>query len=223
MGSEQRQRTFHVQETLLRMTSKVFSAALKHENLGDGEKGRLEFPEDPVDAWEALLFWIFTKSLPEDLINTTQVRDEETSQLLLVQCWILGDKYEIVDFQDHIMIELLDLSTDKFISLQAAEEAFKKTLTGSKLRLFVSRLIVVAVYGCEEQKLEDFDTLEGVPGYTTQMMSTLQKWHHGAWRSHTSLMATEDGRKSAEWRDYLVGEGPKQHWLFVTEGKEPMS
>lgn len=199
MGNEERQRVFHVQETVLRYTSKALSANLDHEHLGDDERGILRFPEDPVDAWEVLVFWIVTKKIPESQMHDTLVPDKAAAQFALVQCWILGDKYGIVEFEDLIMIELLDLSSKNFITVAAAYEALTNTLFDSSLYVLVTCLIVASVFVDGKHSMEEFECLEGLEGYTFNMMETLHTLHKRPWRELNYIMDTRMGRNSGEW------------------------
>lgn len=104
---------------------------MDHEHLGGGEKGVITLPEDSVEAWEVLLHWIITKTLPEDHECFKSMLPQETLQLELVQCWSLGDKYDVVAFQDLIMIELLSLLGTILIDEEAAQEAFERSPPGS--------------------------------------------------------------------------------------------
>lgn len=223
MGNEERQRTFHVHEALLRYTSKVFSAALNHErSLGEHEHGVLKYPEDVVGAWEVLLFWMITKKLPDDSIGSLSVHDRETLQLSLVQCWTLGDKYGIPEFQDLVMLELLDLSCEGLVTVQAAEEAFENTSPRSRIRKLFSRLIVTAVVIDQAESVEEFEDLEGLPGYTADLLEAMQLGQPGdaGWAPLRWLMRTRGGRDSGEWKEYLVGDGPSQHWVFTADPRE---
>lgn len=221
MGNEERQRTFNVHEALLRYTSEVFSAALNHEDCGEDKAGVLKYPEDAVGAWEVLLFWMITKKLPEDSMGLLSVHDKETLQFSLVQCWTLGDKYDIPEFQDLVMLELLDLSSEGLVTVQAAEEAFANASPGSQIRKLFSRLIVSAVFLLKVEDMEAFECLEGLTGYTTELMQTLHSRgkRKGRWDNLAWLMDTQAGRLSGNWEEYLVGDSPRQHWLYSAEPK----
>ena len=66
------QRTFMLQDTLLRQTSRVFSTNLNNEFFGEGQKGVLHFREDDVAAWKILVFWAFDRTMPENYFEANE-------------------------------------------------------------------------------------------------------------------------------------------------------
>ena len=83
--------------------SEYFVKAIKNEHLGSGTAGTMKFAEDDPGAWKMLLYWKIKGSLP--LLQ--DVPSYGGQQLLYTRAWILGDKYDIGEFQDLVMLELL--------------------------------------------------------------------------------------------------------------------
>lgn len=133
--------TLYIQEAILVTGSKVSSAAIRNEHLGGGEKGVLRFPEDDHKAWELLAYWIVERKLPS-IQTGGALSDAERKgcQALLVENWILGDKYDIPRLQDLVMPELLDLFSRYWdFDAQVMDRAVKGSAPGSKLRLVAAR------------------------------------------------------------------------------------
>lgn len=105
MGKGEEQKTFHIQEACFIAISDVFAALMRNKSLGSEEKDTCKFPEDDVGAWEVLLYWTFRGALMKMLDE--RKNDEAADRLLLVQSWILGDRYNVSRFQDEVMLELL--------------------------------------------------------------------------------------------------------------------
>lgn len=166
-----------------------------------------------------LLYWIITKTLPEEHVHFSPERDEAVSQPMIVQCWVLGDKYDVVAFQDLIMVELLYVSNGPSIKVRAACEAFENSRTGSKLRLLVSRLIVAEVYWYESRYLEGFKELESVAGYFAEITNALHDMHMQEWAPITMMQNVRKSLAKGGFGEYLVGEGSNQHWVHKPEGK----
>jgi len=60
--------------------------------------------------------------------------DGEPSEVVLVTCWALGDKYSIPAFQDEAMLQLLRLCEPDVLSKATAAKALEMSAPGSKMR-----------------------------------------------------------------------------------------
>lgn len=75
----------------------------------DGGHHFLDLPDDDVEAWKIPLYAQFARSLPHMFCTASHFDDEAPAHIaLLMQCWLLGDKYGAVQFQDLIMTELIE-------------------------------------------------------------------------------------------------------------------
>lgn len=78
------------------------------------EKGQATpmLPENNVMAWRVLLYTYMARSLPP-MYFIGPFWDSNFDELseMPVKCWLLGDKRDVVEFQDLIMAELLSLLT----------------------------------------------------------------------------------------------------------------
>lgn len=182
----------HIPESLLTHTSDYFIAALRHEV----EYGILRFPEDSLRAWKVLLSWMFDGNIP--VIPCT---DTNCTCFLLVQCWCLGDKYQMPLFQDHVMLAFVNhwsCGCDAFG--QAVREAYENTRSGSKLRKFVTECVVAGSIDLEFSVGGDLDEFDGLAGFTRASMEAL------------NLRLTKGKEwfySSDRWDEYLLRGGPR--------------
>ena len=123
---------YHVSEATLKAASDYFTTAIKHIELGvRSSPDTLRFPEDDRDAWEVFLHWLLKGTIPP----IAGVDGWE----LNVKCWILGDRYNIPDFQDDAIFDMLSESESGFLPrLSAIQLAFAGTPQGSKLREYMA-------------------------------------------------------------------------------------
>ena len=211
IGEGEWQQKFMLQDTLLRRTSRVFSAALNNEHLGEGDKGVLKFPEDDVAAWKVLVFWMFDKKLPEEDFSAEL---DEKLQLLLVECWVLGDKYEIPEFQDLVMLELLHHFNSKGITPETAKRAAAMTTSGSKLRILAGRQIAQYATGGTKMAIDTFDGALGVEGFASEVIELIRPGNTSGKTWVVTYIGQKDGKWRLQmWKDFMVGSGPGKHWI----------
>ena len=198
-----------VPTSVLAGISAYFVKALANEDRFAGEKGVMRFPEDDPTSWEALLYYKLRGH-----VQCARTGDEQQKIMQLVGCWILGDKYNIKDFQDHAMLQLLRWLTDAQPILESVKLAFENTLEGSPLRTLMAR---EAVYGYYDNRSPDntaerFKMFDGVQGFMTEFLKAME------------LRAENDNDEEAlrtrlteqdSWEEFMVGEGPKKHWVWA--------
>lgn len=70
---------------------------------------RLRLPDDNPEAWKVLLYAQVARSLPA-MFSTDKEHDDDAEHhlSLLAHCWLLGEKYEVYQFQDLVMAEMLE-------------------------------------------------------------------------------------------------------------------
>lgn len=94
-----------ISRNLLARSSSVFEELLQQTNTTPQDHACvLRFPEDNLDAWKLLMFWMTQKRVPE-VYELLEPDDCDPSYL--VRCWCLGDKYQLPLFQDAVMHQLL--------------------------------------------------------------------------------------------------------------------
>lgn len=219
VGEGDQQQTFHLQHTLFVKTSAVFAATSRNETLGGGEAGVYRFPQDSVGAWEILIYWMIKATLPESKFE--EQHEEEEAQLLLVQCWVLGDKYNIAAFQDVIMLELLFLISGISMDPMSAAFATNNTPPGSKLRHLVANEIVFTVYSDYGRAIGAYDEALAATGFASEAMSGLDKYRDGTNGINVDYVGEKNGAgRTQEWRKYMVNERPPQHWVLNHAGVE---
>lgn len=209
VGEGDGQQTFKLQETLLRRLSPVLRANLEHEHLGEGEKGTLRLAEDDAAAWSVLVFWFIERSLPEeDIEKALEDNNGEEPQIVLVNCWTTGDKYGITEFQDLVMLELLQVFGTKWLSPGAAYQAALRSASGSELRALMAREIVSG-----DKKWEDFNLALSLVGFAAEVLEEVQARQRDPSRRFT-MMGNKDGAgRTDAWRRFML-LGPPKHWVY---------
>lgn len=172
-----------------------------------------------MGAWEILIYWMIKATLPES--NFEEEDKKEASQLLLVQCWALGDKYNLAAFQDVIMLELLFLVSGISMTPVSAAFATNNTPPGSKLRCLVANEIVHTVYMGYVRAIEAYDEALAATGFASEAMNMLDQYRNGDTGVDVSYVAEKDGSaRTQEWRKYMVNERPPQHWILNHQDDE---
>lgn len=203
-------------QTLLESTSDYFVKALRSDTFKEGREGRLHFPDDDIQAWESLLFWLIKRELP-DLVDDL---DEEH---LYIKCWALGDKYGITTFQDEAMLELLRYYSQNHTDEQSIALALKSSAPGSKMRRIIAEELVILVNDFDMGNAA-FEALVDGMGIIGEFLSAQERRRKRSWAfgcrfaklTAAEIEADEDDRR-AYWKDYLVGEPPKKHWAYELE------
>ena len=185
--------------------SEFFVRAFKNEDSLGGEKGVIRLPEDNYAAWITLLYWKLNgkMEIPEG--------HDDSKKMQLVYCWILGDKYNIKEFQDLVMIELLMTLEEWVAPLEVIQLAFKNTTGNSPLRKLMARHAVINICegNCERQHLQIFD---GVVGFITELVEAYDirdEKENGV----NGLFVSVDGDDEDEWMEFMVAGGPEKHWV----------
>ncbi|KAK4963051.1 hypothetical protein LTR10_000679 [Elasticomyces elasticus] len=230
IGDPMSSTTFKMSRVQLEHTSEYFKAALKYQHFGTGKPDTLAFPEDDVQAWKVLLYWIVKHKLPknEELLKggIAEMDGKEryiNPRSLCISCWALGDQYCIAAFQDQIMLELLlSVEGQPFtIAITDVVEAFEMTRPGSVLReLMVEELVAVTVddnqpYFDEECK-EALGGLLDVDGFAEVFDRMTSAYKPSGPFYMPRIPGREDGQGLSPFWKFLVGkERPGDHWLQI--------
>lgn len=204
------------QQSVLEGISRYFTSAFGNERFEEGKSGILRLPEDSVEVWKIISKWIIHREIPETLI--------EEDLLLAIRCWTTGDKYDIKEFQDAVMLcMLIELSsdsdpsiTDPKLSPEMVQVAFENTAVGSPLRnLVVERKVLE--YRSEDyqdaqyQKMwEDLRFLDGT-GFVPHLVKARKEIEDWGRLGFTDGGA--EGRHTL-WRPFMVGTSKNQGMLL---------
>ncbi|KAK5121391.1 hypothetical protein LTR85_005223 [Meristemomyces frigidus] len=196
-------KVFKIQQALLESVSDYFVKALRNEHLGDTTRaGVLRLPEDRVDSWQVLSYWMLRRKLPAN--------SALKYPLLAVRCCILGDKYGIEDFQDEAMLALLQCCEKANVGFGLIKEGVLNSTPGSPLRRLMIELLVPYVYedGHHEQtSYQELDVFDG-RGYMSEFLEAHDSWTEQ--EEDFGCFFDEDER----WRTFLVGNWLESHWMF---------
>ncbi|KAK4617566.1 hypothetical protein CLAFUW4_11838 [Fulvia fulva] len=200
---------YEVQQSVLENACEYFVKAIKNEHLGVGNIGTLRFQNDSKDAWQLLLYFIVRGRLPEDL----DLRDD-SGQMLLISCWVLGDRYFLPDFQDLVMVKVLNILAFDVPDWETIRFALDNTCSGSKLRRAFADTAISYVYSdsstVDDVHADDAAELEdlmGVSGAVVEILAARDRLEKNkfSWVCPFNE-ATVSNPLAGEWQDYMVGE-----------------
>lgn len=153
--------------------SDIFVKAIKYEHLGIDPPGTLRFSGDDETAWKYLLWWKMKGKVPVCDRNLYP-----TEVLSFVRSWILGDKYDIKEFQDDLMVGLLLYLQVSPLHLTTAKVAFDNMMPSSPLRILMAEEIAHQIRQTDDPS--DFPSIlswfEGTVGFTAEIIEALDMY-----------------------------------------------
>ncbi|KAK5688478.1 hypothetical protein LTS10_000456 [Elasticomyces elasticus] len=229
---------FHVPQCILEATSGYFKKALAPDgSLGMAALDTLGFLDDSEAAWKVLLYWMFKHDLPNDEQRKTD--DCEGWELLMVECWAMGNRYMIPKFQDLVMLELLDcLLMYTSFETDTIKQAFATTPAGCALRMVMAELVAGHLQDeIFDSGLENLHEFEGFPGCLAEIAHAVKEWSGTSQR-----IVDEDARECCvmsivemvvasqqlhfkdqqgvpRWKKFMVAGGPEVHWVHQSPYK----
>ena len=124
----------------------------------------------------------------------------------LVRTWILGEKYQLPEFQDLVMLELLEHLDCWEYSMAVVREAFEGTPVGSPLRkLMAEEAVEMVRWGLVDK--EELDVCDGVVGFTRAFAEAYEAYMDNGDVVFRYL-------KYHKWHELMVAGGPEKHWVF---------
>lgn len=198
-------------KSILERSSQYFVKALKHSHLGTGETNTLRFPEDDLDGWTVVLYWMVNREVPGEPIEP-----KASVYRVLIACWIMGDRYDMPAFQDVVMMELLNRLDVFSPSMALVKLAFESTIPGSKLRLVMAEELgwMIKHGRCGEQ-CEELDCCDGILDFTSAIAFAMRPGVDDL----ASRLPRASKPENDRWCEFLIGELSPQHWIFAHGGK----
>ncbi|KAI7234368.1 hypothetical protein KC330_g4857 [Hortaea werneckii] len=187
---------FLVQQLLLESLTDYFVRALKRDTFSEGIHGELRIEGDDRRTWQALLHWLFKGVLP------SQVEDDPD---LLIDLWIVGDKYGVEALQNDAMYALLlHINTkqdDKALSLVTIKRGIDGTAPGTVMRRLLAEETIRAMYGKEPASYEDFVTWNAV-GFVSDVLRAKDSYGAQGYQILSRFL-----KKSALWKEFMLAGG----------------
>ncbi|KAF2165003.1 hypothetical protein M409DRAFT_24904 [Zasmidium cellare ATCC 36951] len=142
--------------------------------LQSGHVPLFRFPDDQLNTWRVLLYWLEEESLPLVLVEPLL----DNTYQMVIECYALGEKYGFSAFQDRIMGYVLDEINEwpgvdiepwwcqRDVVADAISHTFRSTQPCTKLReVFVEEAVLFYFWDDEDpfgvpfsqQQLIDFD------------------------------------------------------------------
>lgn len=187
----------------------------------------LTFTEDGHALWNWLLYWITTGEF--GCTGTKLPKSNDIPRL--VSCWLLGNSYDVPDFQDCAMIYLLryydnDYSKKVGLNNDQIEEAFDNTVRDSPLRVLIAEEII------KEQRREgrkiigstrQYDSISEVPQAINEARDRFARSQGsvpaGRSEKFSLRLHTGDMEETGLWKGFMVGDGMKLPWTPGTPRK----
>ncbi|KAK4895434.1 hypothetical protein LTR27_006498 [Elasticomyces elasticus] len=223
---------FHVPQCILEAPSDYFKKALAPDGSPDmAVPDTLSFANDSEASWKVLLYWMFEHDLPNDEQRETD--DCEGWELLMVDCWAMGDRYKIPKFQDLVMLELLDILL-QYTSFETdtIKQAFATTPAGCALRMVMAELVAAQlqdeIFDLGSENLHEF---EGFPACLAEIDCAVKEWSGTSQRivdedaRECCVMSTvemvvasqqlhfKDQQGVPRRKKFMVAGGPEVHWV----------
>ncbi|KAI7131425.1 hypothetical protein KC343_g15973 [Hortaea werneckii] len=218
IGTNENDEPFLISQRTLGSASKYFRKALRQDSFQEGRTGQIDFPEDDYDAWAVLAFW---------MMNAFNIARKELKPDLLIKCWVLGDKYEIPEFQDQIMLELLFMVQYSYIG-DIIRLGSELSPAGSVLKRLIGDEAAVAL----KNNNVDFESLEAAFNGNGMLRDFLLARDNCEAdfdfyiRRFDSLAAAElysrdeignrvyQEWRSPSWQNYMISNGSRPQWLL---------
>ena len=166
------------------------------------------------DEWKVLLFFAYHHELPQQFKEKSNVQD-------FVDVWALADFYKIRDLRDLVMLELLRLdSTHDYpvgdIKTLCCSIAY--SVESDLLLRFMGEMVVREV---EVRKSLWLVNLDGCMSDLDSARAIIKAYHRFNKYGKEIFDRFGEGEVTKEWwKKFMVGDGPKQHWVHekVAEG-----
>lgn len=148
IGRQPHIHSFDARASVLDTLSAEFSSFMRNNaiQVEDG-KGALTIPDDNPGAWQVLYAWKTEEDLSryigideEELHNPQE--DGESYIMSLCHCWLLGERWDVPGFQDHMMRELLRVLYEKATTHEVLRLVFTTSTPNSKLCLLMCEEMV---------------------------------------------------------------------------------
>ena len=196
-----------IPRSMLSSISEYFKRALANGDRFAGEEGVMRFPEDDPMAWETRLFWKFRGE-----VQCARAEDDDDAKIMqLVRCWILGHKCDVNEFQNLIMLELLNVLVDAYAPYESIKVAFENTPENSPLRTLMGREAVASYHAVDEYDAASLKMFDGVQGFMTEFMKAVDFREQK--NNDNGVLRTRLDNE-AEWQELMVGEGFAKHWIW---------
>ncbi|KAK5132407.1 hypothetical protein LTR08_009090 [Meristemomyces frigidus] len=205
IGTGDDAKAFSIQQVLLENISEYFVKSIKHDNLGkEKDSGILRFPDDDIEAWKVLLFWLMRREFPRKAMTGKEE--------LAVSCWVLGDRYGISRFQDEAMLSLLKTMDTAWLGREAIISAFKGTPPGSMLRRAVAEEVVNNLDQGQGLRFTDIDNMLNGLNFAGELFEAQNRYadreSHSVSR-HDEIICrfgSEEQEVRPTWEEYMVGK-----------------
>ncbi|KAI6840739.1 hypothetical protein KC332_g4287 [Hortaea werneckii] len=188
---------FLVQQLLLESLSYYFARALQRDRFSEGIHGELRIEGDDRRTWQVLLHWLFKGMLP------CQVKDDPD---LLIDLWIVGDKYDVDALQNDAMyalLEYLDTTLDDItLPLATMKDGIDRTTPGTVLRKVLAEEILRAT--CCDRSASSVDFIPwDAGGLASDLLQASDACDQHGW----SYLLNRFDQTSMRWQDSMLPGG----------------
>lgn len=160
----------------------------------------MKFPNDDLETWKILMFWIFNRQLGYGNDEPEILTDEPDYAIHLCRAWIAADMYLMPALQNRIMAQLLETYSKIHARWETAKEVIFSTSPDSGLRRMFAEEVagLVATRRASELQLQELD---GATGLAKSMLDAGRAYEDADFNFQ---VRADEGRK---WlKNYMVKE-----------------
>ncbi|KAI6801121.1 hypothetical protein KC361_g2001 [Hortaea werneckii] len=162
------------------------------DKFSEGIHGELRIEGDDLRTWQVLLHWLFKGVLP------SQVNDDPD---LLIDLWVVGDKYGVEALQNDAMYALLKHVDTKQLSLVTIKKGIDGTAPGTVMRRLLAEETIRAMYGKEPASYEDFVTWNAV-GIVSDVLRAKDSYGAQGYQILSRFL-----KKGPLWKEFMLAGG----------------
>lgn len=153
-------------------------------------------------ALKILLFWLAKRDMPE---NFDGYGDKDQLCRLLTDCWLVGDKYTLSEFQDLIMLELLHSLQHHTACLTTIKHVLDHTEYGCPLRMLMVEELTLAT---------EADGFNPDLSFFADISGAFAEFVHSNNERSTRYPDVVDRLGGELWKEYMLEDGPAKHWIW---------
>jgi hypothetical protein len=154
-----------------------------------------------------LLYWVIRRKFPRDeLLKLSLGRAFEVAEM----CWVLGDRYDIPEFQDDAMMVILQiLNADKALLPYGIKHTFSHTRPGSKLRILATEEPVLNIYTKRMafDQLDDYFNSMNFVGEFMELYERLRDPTGKEWARVAKRLQKPGTDDCEHWKSFMVADG----------------
>jgi len=167
VGQSGNNSTWSLPKKLLTHHSPFFAAALDG-NFAEANSKAVSLPDEKPMVFEAFVQWLYIGHFKVE-------HGKVSSEVLCAEAWILGNKIACLPFQDHAMLQLINLHEKDCIDPTVLELAYTATTENSKLRSWALAQFMCDSFTLKSSDADDWQELsKKLDGFAVDVINCLR-------------------------------------------------